>query len=102
RGRGTSLHSVAPTCQPPAWSPPGGGWQVGATLCSEVPRPRLFYLRVATLAVSPNADARYTAPVLETLEDRTYGLASDDPINGEAARRSRRRILQTTVDLRNL
>lgn len=84
------------------WSPPAGGWTTSPSACSDTPRPVLYYVRLATLARTPGADPRYRAPPLVSLADRSYPLAADDPINGEVARRYRRRILETTVDLRNL
>lgn len=86
----------------PPWSPPGGGWTTLVTACTDTPRPELYYVRVATLVRSPQPDPKYQAPALEVLADRTYPLATDDPVNGERARHHRRRILETTVDLRNL
>lgn len=84
------------------WTVPGGGWTAVVSSCGDKPRPALYYVRVATLVRSPQPDPKYQAPVLETLADRTYPLAADDPVNGREARLHRRRILETTVDLRNL
>lgn len=84
------------------WSPPGGGWTAIPTGCADTPRPELLYARVSTLARTPSPDPGYQAPVLAELEDRTYGLAADDPVNGRHPRLFRRRILATTIDLRNL
>lgn len=84
------------------WTPPIGGWSTAPAACGDTPRPLLHYVRVATLARTPGADPRYRAPPLDALADHSYPLVADDPVNGEVARRYRRRILETTVDLRNL
>jgi hypothetical protein len=83
------------------WTEPSGGWAT-TTGCADTVQPRLFFVRVSTLARSPRADAYYEAPPLASLEDRSYDSAAADSLNGETGRRFRRRILQTTVDLRNL
>jgi prepilin-type N-terminal cleavage/methylation domain-containing protein len=84
------------------WSPPVGGWTAVVTGCGDTPRPELYYVRVATLVRSPRPDPKFRAPVLDRLADRVYGLAADDRVNGEGELLHRRRILETTVDLRNL
>jgi prepilin-type N-terminal cleavage/methylation domain-containing protein len=83
------------------WTEPPGGW-ASTTGCADTVQPRLFFVRVSTLARSPRADAYYEAPPLASLEDRAYEVSATDPLNGDTGRRFRRRILQTTVDLRNL
>lgn len=83
------------------WSPPGGGWDDDTAGCAATPRPRLYFARVSTLARTENADPYHRSETVDGLEDRRYGLAADDPINGDTARRFRRRVLTTTIDLRN-
>lgn len=84
------------------WVPPVGGWTAAPVGCGDVPQPQLYYVRVATLVRSPRPDPKYQAPVLDHLADRVYPLSADDRVNGDEARLHRRRILETTVDLRNL
>ena len=83
------------------WTEPPGGWATTSD-CGDTVQPRLYYVRLSTLAMSPRADPYHAAEPLAALEDRTYGSDADDPLNGTTARRFRRRILQTTIDLRNL
>jgi prepilin-type N-terminal cleavage/methylation domain-containing protein len=83
------------------WTEPSGGWATSRN-CGDAVQPRLYYVRLSTLALSPRPDPYHEADPLASLEDRVYGSAADDPLNGTTARRFRRRILQTTIDLRNL
>ena len=59
-------------------------------------------LRITTLARTNRADNQYEAPVIETIEDHRYPLDTTDPVNSTNARKYRRRILQTVVNVRNL
>jgi type II secretory pathway pseudopilin PulG len=66
-----------------------------------------YYARVSFLARTDRRDWKYEAPLLGTIEDRTY--LSTDPLNlantaagSTQQRQYRRRILQTVIDLRNL
>lgn len=89
-----------PTAVP--WAPPAGGWDPdvaswdpAAGPCPPTPRPRLYYARVSTLARTLDPDPYHDAGAVETLEDSAY-------VPAEAmSQRYRRRLLQTTVDLRN-
>jgi len=60
----------------------------------------LYSLRLSTLVRSSQADARYEAPILQSIEDRSYAGSSlnTDPDQ----RKHRRRTVVTVVDLRNL
>ena len=63
----------------------------------------VFYVRVNTLARADRRDTRYLAPAIASVEDHLYSEA-EVPAS-EAERRDRmyrRRLLQTTIDLRNL
>jgi type II secretory pathway pseudopilin PulG len=63
----------------------------------------LFYARISTLARTARPDRDYQAPLLTTVENRTFSTSDpDDPVNGPRQRFFRRRLLQTIVDLRNL
>ena len=62
----------------------------------------LFYIRINTLARTDRPDARFQAPLLTQIEDKDYTSAPFDKYNTDLERLYRRRILQTTVDLRNL
>lgn len=63
--------------------------------------PRLFFVRVTTLARSPRPERGDEEPLLTRLEDRLYP-ADSEMVNSPNARKYRRSFLQTTVDLRNL
>ena len=60
-------------------------------------RPRMYYVRINTVAQIQTIDLHYAAPQVQRLENST--LAN---INTDAERRFRRQLLQTTIDLRNL
>lgn len=96
---GTAAAGEDPAAAP--WTEPGGGWAT-TTACTDGVRPSLFYVRVSTLAVSPQPDPYHEAETVAGLEDHVYGTDAEDSLNGDVARRFRRRILQTTLDLRNL
>jgi prepilin-type N-terminal cleavage/methylation domain-containing protein len=60
-------------------------------------------LRISTLVRTNRPDNTYEAPVLPRVEDHVYSLTdAQDRINGTTARKYRRRLLQTIVNLRNL
>jgi type II secretory pathway pseudopilin PulG len=66
---------------------------------------RLCYVRLNLLARTDRRDTAYEAPALARIEDRTYAV--NDPLNvartaGGTDRMFRRRILQTTINVRNL
>lgn len=66
---------------------------------------RLCYVRLNLLARTDRRDTAYQSPVLSQIEDRTYAV--NDPLNlalsaGGTDRMFRRRILQTTINVRNL
>ena len=60
-------------------------------------RPRLFYVRLSTVARIQSIERNYAAPQVQRIENST--LAN---INTDAERQFRRHFLQTTIDLRNL
>lgn len=60
-------------------------------------RPRLFYVRLNTVARIQTIERNYAAPQVQRIENSD--LAN---INTDAERRFRRNLLQTTIDLRNL
>ncbi len=60
-------------------------------------------LRISTLVRTNRPDNTYEAPVLPRVEDHVYSLTdTEDRLNGTTARKYRRRLLQTIVNLRNL
>lgn len=65
--------------------------------------PPLLSARISTIARTERADRSYVSAPLVSLEDRVYN-EPDDPTNlqEQEARLFRRRVLQTTVDIRNL
>ena len=74
------------------WVPPWDDTIPGA------PRvPRLYYVRINTVAQIQTIDLHYAAPQVQRIENSP--LAN---INTDAERRFRRQLLQTTIDLRNL
>ncbi|MCB1035378.1 MAG: PilW family protein [Acidobacteria bacterium] len=62
--------------------------------------PRLYFVRVTTLARSARPERTDEEPILNALEDHTY--PADGLVNSTNGRKYRRSFLQTTVDLRNL
>lgn len=68
------------------------------------PRPRLFYTRVTTLSLTARPDRGYLAPLITSIEDRTYSASPSNPddVNGVDGRQHRRQQLTTIIDLRNL
>ena len=63
---------------------------------------KLFYLRISTLARTDRPDTRFQAPLLALIEDKDYSAAPFNVYNTRDERMYRRRVLQTTVDLRNI
>jgi prepilin-type N-terminal cleavage/methylation domain-containing protein len=63
--------------------------------------PKLYFLRINTLARTAAADRTLEEPVLPRLEDHVYPTNSG-LVNSPRGRKYRRRPLQTIVDLRNL
>ncbi|MEA2600860.1 MAG: type pilus assembly protein PilW [Acidobacteriota bacterium] len=59
----------------------------------------LSYIRLSTLARTDRRDKDYEAPLLVRAEDHSY---DGSPFNGGSERMYRRRILRTTIDMRNL
>ncbi len=76
-------------------------WQ-GNSLGEDAITGGLKGIRISTLARTQRADAQYTAEVINQIEDHVYPLDGTDRINAEKARRFRRRLMQTVVNLRNL
>jgi len=70
------------------------------------PAGRFKGLRISTLVRTRRPDNTYEAPFLAGLEDHVYDTVSPGNVtgrfNGEIARKYRRRVLQTIVNLRNL
>jgi Tfp pilus assembly protein FimT len=62
----------------------------------------LYYVRLTTLARTDRRDKDYQAPVLERVEDNTYGTAETSIVNSTNERMYRRRLLRTVIDMRNL
>jgi len=71
------------------------------TVFTEELIPRLYFVRVNTLARTAGPDREGEEPLIPRLEDRPYPQTSG-LVNTPTARKYRRRSLQTTVDLRNL
>lgn len=63
---------------------------------------KLFYLRISTLARTDRPDTHFQAPLLTRIEDKDYSSAPFNIYNSQGERMYRRRVLQTTVDLRNI
>jgi len=74
------------------WVPPWDDTIPGA------PRaPRLYYVRINTVAQIQTIERHYAAPQVQRLENSPLATINDDD-----ERRFRRHLLQTTIDLRNL
>ncbi|MDX1630625.1 MAG: PilW family protein [Thermoanaerobaculia bacterium] len=70
---------------------PGGGF------------PSIYFVRISTLARTDRGDVNYVDDPIEEIEDRTYAEpATPGTAEEREARRHRRRLLETTIDLRNL
>jgi hypothetical protein len=81
------------------WTPAAASGSTPPAFSTSQPRPKLFYARLSTLALTASPDRGYAADVLTSIEDHEY--AANHPVNTE--RRPHRRILLTTIaDLRNL
>ncbi len=66
-------------------------------------QPRLYYVRITTLARTDRPDPGYLTPPITAIEDHAHGETDPPATDAERdARRFRRRLLQTVVDLRNL
>jgi prepilin-type N-terminal cleavage/methylation domain-containing protein len=80
--------------------PTSAGWRIvpGSSPPRATPP---FYARISLLTRTDRRDPNYTAPLLTTIEDRSYS-ATGETANLREQRMFRRRILQTVVDLRNL
>ena len=62
----------------------------------------LQHVRLTILGLAQTADRQYISPALEDIEDRVYNEPAE-PTGGEVQpRRYRRRLIQSTIDLRNL
>ncbi len=79
------------------WARPGS-----AILSRPWLRARLFYVRVDTVGRALQPQLGYEAPLLGSLEDRTYGSSSADDLDSADQRQFRRWLVTTTFDLRNL
>jgi type II secretory pathway pseudopilin PulG len=64
--------------------------------------PRLFYLRLTTLARTDRPELRYVSPPIDSLEDHVLNEPANPTGAAMEIRRYRRWLMQTTVDLRNL
>ena len=64
-------------------------------------RAHLFYVRVSTVGRAGHPAGGYEAPLLGSLEDRTYDGSADDP-DSPWDRQFHRWLLSTTIDVRNL
>jgi len=63
----------------------------------------LQHVRLTIVGQAQTADRQYVSPAMENIEDREYNEASIPAEGADLAdRRYRRRILQSTIDLRNL
>src|SRR5262249_10244716 len=63
----------------------------------------LYYVRLSLLARTDRRDptAGYQAPKISTIEDHDYTASDPLSVNTTTERRYRRRMLQTTIDVRN-
>lgn len=75
------------------WMPPWDDDPLTAT----PPEPRLYYVRLSTLARVQVPERTFQSPSIQRIED-----ADVTAYNTTAERQFRRRLLQTTVDVRNL
>jgi prepilin-type N-terminal cleavage/methylation domain-containing protein len=62
----------------------------------------LYYLRINTLVRTDRAEAYYDDDPLGVIEDKDYAQSPYIAYNAEWQRRYHRRLLRTTIDLRNL
>ena len=84
------FNSAADDATGPPWTPALGD-----------PFPDLQLVRVSVVAQTEGADPYFTAPRLENLEDTDYDVRGFNPTPVSTPVRYRRRVLQTTVELRN-
>lgn len=63
---------------------------------------RLFYLRLNTLTRTARPDPKFQADILGIVEDKDYADSPFNTFNSVPARRFRRRMMRTVIDLRNL
>jgi len=64
--------------------------------------PRLYFLRITTIARTERRDPNYQGPPLGVIEDKDYSDAAYAGYNARTERMYRHQSLQTLVDLRNL
>ena len=63
----------------------------------------LQHVRLTIVGQAQTADRQYVSPALDDIENRDYNEPAEPTTGGEvAARRYRRRVIQSTIDLRNL
>jgi hypothetical protein len=62
----------------------------------------LQQVRLSIVGQAQTADRQYVSPAMSNLENRVYGEDDTPDFDEVAARRYRRRILQSSIDLRNL
>lgn len=97
RGDDWLFNSSEDNPQDPVWARPGS-----AVLTSPWLKARLFYVRITTVGRAFQPELGYEAPVLTSLEDRTYDRSNPDDPDSSEQRQFRRWLLTTTIDLRNL
>ncbi len=84
------------------WTPNPAAGPTPPSFTVSQPRPRLYYARVTTLAMSSRPNRGYQAPVIASIEDHVYPQNITDPVNSGEGRARRRLLLTSVVDLRNL
>ncbi len=63
----------------------------------------LQHVRLTIMGQAQTADRQYISPALDDIENHDYNELAVPTAGGEvAARRYRRRVIQSTIDLRNL
>jgi Tfp pilus assembly protein FimT len=82
------FNAVGDSLDPTHWNVPGAA--------------PLYYLRLSTVVRTDRATAYFDDEPLGVIEDKDYSQAPFDTYNAEWQRRYHRRVLSTTVDLRNL
>jgi type II secretory pathway pseudopilin PulG len=65
-------------------------------------RPNLFYLRLSTLARTDSPELQYISPAIASVEDHVLGEPASPTGAQIPARRFRRWLMSTVVDMRNL
>jgi hypothetical protein len=81
------------------WTPGAASGTTPPAYSVSQPRPKLFYARLSTLALTARADRGYSAPIIQSIEDHAYPASHQ--VN-QSGRLHRRILLTTVVDLRNL